>query len=183
MNRQFPTRELAAFFNPLFLLTLKTMTTPNKKATQKKFLNLGNARVKAQSEKMQKIIEHGVCPFCPKFLEKYHDHPIEKIGQYWAVTKNDYPYDGTTAHYLLIHKKHIEHASQITPAAWAELSTIFKWLTKKLKLPAGSFFMRFGDPDYTGASVTHLHAHILISQKNTKQTEALNVPLGYKTKK
>lgn len=151
---------------------------------QKKLLDLKNARLKEQKKKMKKIITDGVCPFCPKYLKKYHDHPIEKIGKFWAVTKNDYPYKGSKIHYLFIYKRHIENISQISPLSLVELTNQIKALIKKHKIPGGALVMRFGDSDYTSASVTHLHAHLISGGKIQKnENEELNVPVGYKLKK
>ncbi|PIS43578.1 hypothetical protein COT23_00580 [Candidatus Kaiserbacteria bacterium CG08_land_8_20_14_0_20_50_21] len=58
-----------------------------------------------------------------------------------------------------------------------------KWISKKYKLPAGSFFMRFGDKHYTGASVTqHLHVQLFIGVVRTKKTYPIAPLLGYSTK-
>lgn len=132
---------------------------------------------------MAKILAEGICPFCPKYLEKYHDNPIEKKGKWWSITRNDYPYEGSTLHYLFIYKRHIENASEISTPAFAELINHIKQLIKKYKLPAGSLVMRFGDSDYTSASVTHLHAHLIVGGKKSKDKEELNVPVGYKVAK
>jgi len=149
----------------------------------KKILNFHHARAGQQTEKMKKIASEKICPFCPKYLAKYHDAPIEKKGRYWAVTQNDYPYEGSRWHFLFIHRRHIEQASQITGPAFAELSQHLKYLIKKYKLPAGGFFMRFGNSDYTGATVIHLHAHLIVGGARNKKTKPLDVPLGYKIQK
>lgn len=149
---------------------------------RKKILNFEHAKTPAQIEKMKKITSEKICPFCYKYLEKYHDAPIEKKGKYWSVTKNDYPYTGSFLHYLFIHKQHIENISQITSPAFVELLQHLKWLTKKYNLPAGGFFMRFGDSDYTGATVSHLHAHLIVGGKKEGKSNPLNASLGYKIK-
>ncbi len=131
---------------------------------------------------LKRIIKDGVCPFCPEHF-KYHTRPIIRDGKYWLATENFAPYTGTRHHFLLLHKRHIEHVSEISPKAWAELLAQVKWLCKKYKLPAGSFFMRFGDRRYTGASVTqHLHAQLFIGTVRTKKTYPIAPLLGYSTK-
>lgn len=131
---------------------------------------------------LKKITKDGVCPFCPEHF-KYHTKPILRDGKHWIVTENFAPYGGTRHHWLLLHKKHIEHAASATPAAWAELLSHIKWLTKRYKLPAGGFFMRFGDKKYTGASVTqHLHAQLLLGSPRGKHTEPIAVVLSHKKK-
>lgn len=150
----------------------------------KKLQDFHHARHPDQLRKMKEIAERGICHLCPKYLEEYHDYPIEKIGRYWAITKNDYPYQGANLHYLFIHRKHIEHITQITAQAWTELTIHFKWLANKYNLPGGGFFIRFGDSRYTGATASHLHGHLLIGvqRKGKEKQKIINVPLGYQKK-
>ncbi len=132
---------------------------------------------------LTKIKKDGVCPFCPEHF-KYHTRPILRDGKYWLATENMAPYTGTKHHFLLLHKKHIEHVTDISPKAWQELLSQIQWLCETYKLPAGSFFMRFGDKRYTGASVTqHLHAQMFIGSPKSKKTYPLTPILGYSTKK
>jgi ATP adenylyltransferase len=112
---------------------------------------------------IQQIQKDGVCPFCPEQLLKYHKNPILKDGKYWLITENMYPYKGAVHHFLIIHKIHISHMNEISPEAQHELFEINNWLFETYKILGGTFVMRFGDSKYTGASVTHLHAHIIVS--------------------
>lgn len=132
---------------------------------------------------LKKILRDGVCPFCPETF-KYHTRPILRSGKYWLVTENFAPYAGTKHHFLLLHKKHIEHVEAVTPAAWTELLSHIKWVSKKYRFPGGAFFMRFGDKQYNGASVTeHVHAQLFIGSPRSKRTEPIMVTLGYKAKR
>ncbi|MBI3630831.1 MAG: HIT domain-containing protein [Candidatus Sungbacteria bacterium] len=110
---------------------------------------------------IEKIGQDGVCPFCPAYLKRYHKKPIIKTGRYWILTDNMYPYKGAAHHLLLIHKKHIEHFSEITPGAWQELQRLVNFAVKRRAVKGAAFVMRFGDTSYTGASVSHLHANII----------------------
>lgn len=146
-----------------------------------KLFNFRYARLPAQKAKMKELTAMGACVFCPKYLKPYHDNPIEKTGKYWVVTKNDYPYKGSSYHYLIIHRRHIEHIQEISRPAFAELADHLKWLSKKYKLPAGGFAIRFGDSDYTGASISHLHAQLLVGVKvnNKNKNKIINFPIGH----
>lgn len=139
------------------------------------FVNLNNARPGTQYEKtITQIKQDGVCPFCPEQLAKYHKNPTIKETENWIMTDNMYPYKPVKNHVLFIHKKHITHANQITPEGWAELQTLANFLYSERKMIQGALVMRFGQTQHTGASVSHLHAHILESNPddpsyNTKQ--------------
>ena len=165
------------FFNQ----SAKIIKMPTK-ITKNKLFNFRHARLPAQKAKMEELTKMKACPFCPKYLKAYHDNPIERTGKYWVVTKNDYPYDGIVYHYLIIYRQHIEHIKDISRPGFAELSDHLKWLSKKYKLPAGGLAIRFGDSDYTGASVAHLHAQLLVGGKVKAKNKngVLNFPIGYK---
>jgi ATP adenylyltransferase len=149
---------------------------------KKKFVDLdGAGERKEYANVLKKIKKDGVCPFCPENF-KYHTRPILKNGTHWFITENFAPYTGTKHHFLLLHKKHIESTSEISTNSWNDLLLLIKWAIKKYKLPAGSFFMRFGDTRYTGGSVSHLHAQLFVGSPRTKKTYPIAPPLGFSTK-
>ena len=49
----------------------------------------------------------GICVFCPEHVAEHHRQPIEFSGEHWYVTRNDYPYPGTAAHYLIVPHRHV----------------------------------------------------------------------------
>lgn len=142
--------------------------------------NFKHVREKAQREQMEKMEADGVCLFCREHIETYHREPIEEEGDFWLLTKNDFPYEGTEIHYLIVYKPHIQHLAEVEPAAWNEFGELIRTLHKRLPLPGGALFMRFGDTDYNGSSISHLHAHIMVGAPHTEEAEAIRVKLGYK---
>jgi diadenosine tetraphosphate (Ap4A) HIT family hydrolase len=131
----------------------------------KKHVNPQNTRSRPDAsygKVIEQIAKDGVCPFCPENLAKYHKLPVTE-KKHWLVTDNMYPYKPSNYHRLLIHKAHIEHISELSPEAWAELSEIIREESKRANIAGGTFVMRFGDTKYTGASVTHLHANLVQS--------------------
>jgi ATP adenylyltransferase len=131
----------------------------------KVFVNHDNAAKRPDShysKVISKIVQDGVCPFCPEYLTKYHPHPILAETRHWVITKNAYPYKGTKHHFLIVHKSHIERFEDISAAAWAELQTLIKDTVTNQGVKGGAFFCRFGDTKYTGASVNHLHAQMVV---------------------
>jgi len=140
----------------------------------KPFVNLKNASTRPDGKYknvIQKIVKDDVCPFCSEYLKKYHKKPIIKTGRFWILTENMYPYTGARHHLLLIHKKHIETIADVSAQAWSELLKLVRREMKKRRIGGGTFYLRFGDTAYTGASVAHLHANLLsldIRRKNRK---------------
>ena len=138
-----------------------------------KRVNLSNARNDGQRQIMETIVDDGVCPFCLENLEKYHKQPILASGEYWLVTTNQWPYEHTEHHFLLIAKRHVQTVTDLPPGAFEELGEHIKELVRAYGLTHGGVAMRFGDIAYTGASVNHLHAHVLQASKNLPEDAKL----------
>ena len=131
---------------------------------------------------MDRSKNDGVCPFCHDFcgnnILKYHTKPILKKTKWWAVTENFEPYSGAKIHLLLVYRaEHVTMPSEIPTEGWANLGLVVEWVIREFKLPAGGFFFRFGDTDYTGATISHFHAQIIFGGE--KDGERLCVKLGY----
>lgn len=147
-------------------------------------VNVAHAR--SNKKVYEKIVKDKVCPFCVDFSKKrevfqYHTKPAIFHGAHWVVTENFDPYKGTKYHFMFVHRKHIVSFSELKPAALKELASLTKKLEEKFLLPAGVFLFRFGDTNYTGGSVNHLHAHFVLGAKRTKKTsDPLLLFAGYK---
>jgi len=131
-----------------------------------KYVNNKNAyRPNARHNKYQQVIEEiqrqNECPFCPENLSKYHKKPILIDSASWLVTKNMYPYAGSKNHLLIIHKKHLDNLADVTEAGWKDLKRVIELSASKLKIKGATLILRFGDTNYTGASVSHLHAQLV----------------------
>ncbi|MDD5068471.1 MAG: HIT domain-containing protein [Candidatus Pacebacteria bacterium] len=129
--------------------------------TKKSFVNIANSKRGVYEEVIKKIAKQKVCPFCEEELHKHHERPIHQKGAYWIATDNMYPYKNTKVHLLFIHRKHISDITEMSKEAWEELRSMMKDFIQKKKTPGGILHMRFGDTRYTGASVQHLHAHLI----------------------
>lgn len=128
----------------------------------KKLISVDNARTDHQRRVMERIREVKECPFCEENLRKYHKKKILKQGKYWTLTPNQWPYDFTKVHLIAIARKHVEKLDDLPKAAFAELLELFQWAERKYKLDYGAIAMRFGDVGGTGATVLHLHAHLIV---------------------
>lgn len=139
------------------------------------------ARTNEQKELMEKIEQDGVCPFCKERFTTYHPNPILKETDAWFVTTNMSPYEGTVHHFLFVYKpRHIQYPTDMEPHESAELFTLVSELVTEHNLKGASFFMRFGEGGYTGSSVQHLHAQLIVGVERGENTEGLKVKLGYK---
>jgi len=150
-------------------------------------VNLRHVRTEEQRALYEKIQEAKVCSFCEDFCRgqapTFHPNPVLKETRYWAFTECFPPYEGAKFSFLIVSKyldKDGRHAlfPHLPTQAWQEWGELIQWAVEKYDLPAGAFACRFGDTDYTGASISHLHAHLLFG--GAKDGERLHMKLGYK---
>ncbi len=148
----------------------------------KKFVDPNNtlARKDDYADVIGRIANDGVCPFCPEHFAKYHKKTLEG-KKFWTITDNMYPYKPSKHHRLIIHREHITHIDQVSPPAWHELMEIFLSEVATKKITGGTLIMRFGETKFTGASVSHLHAHIVQSDPDDPgydKTKGLTMRIG-----
>lgn len=119
-----------------------------------------------------------LCPFCPENF-RYHKNPILRRSKGWLLTESSWPYKNTQKHFLIISLKHKENLSQVSASDMSAILGLSTWAVKKFKLKGGALAMRFGDTDYTGASVSHIHAHLIYPKLGKKGVaETVNFPIG-----
>lgn len=142
------------------------------------FINVNNSRESDQTEVMQKIAEQNHCPFCLENLRLYHKKPILKETKYWVVTTNQWPYEHTKYHFLLIYKDHVTKLAALEDEAGRELFILVKELEKKYHFEGGGFSMRFGDTDFSAGTVNHLHVQLIVPDAMAKDFEPVRIKLG-----
>ena len=123
--------------------------------------HLEAARTDEQRRYMEDLQERGVCVFCPEHFADYHRAPVEHAGEHWYVTRNDYPYAGTAAHYLIVPHRHVTSFEALPDEAGAELWAMKRWLKEKLAPIATATVERSGDMRCNAGSVAHLHTHFV----------------------
>jgi diadenosine tetraphosphate (Ap4A) HIT family hydrolase len=147
---------------------------------KKSFVNLKHARTKEQIEVMTRIEKDGVCPFCMEHFLKYHPKPLIKENKNWVVTENMSPYEGSVYHFLFVCKRHLTLPTDLTDEEKKSLFDLINTMIKDNSIAGGSIVIRFGDTRFTGASVDHFHAHLVIGDTNDENREALKTKIGYK---
>jgi diadenosine tetraphosphate (Ap4A) HIT family hydrolase len=122
---------------------------------------LDAARSEEQRAYMAQLEADRVCVFCPEHVASHHRQPIEWRGEHWYVTRNDFPYAGAVAHYLIVPHAHVTSFHQLPDAAGAELWAIKRRLRVQLAPRATATVERSGDMRFNGGSVAHLHTHFV----------------------
>lgn len=134
------------------------------------------AKTEQYKKDMGEIVSEGVCPLCPPL--KWHRKPILKDDGRWFITENSHPYQNAKHHLVIISKKHIERLPELTLEDLKSILNLSKWAAKKLGIKGGGLTMRFGETLYTGATVKHLHAHLIVPKADGDQASPVYFPIG-----
>ena len=137
--------------------------------------DLSAARSDEQRRHMEELEASGICIFCPEHFADYHREPVEHSGEHWYVTKNDYPYPGTRAHYLIVPHRHVTAFDELPDAAGAELWAIKRELKRRHAPLATATVERSGDMRFNGGSVAHLHSHFVVLDRDPEETVRFRV--------
>jgi ATP adenylyltransferase len=144
-------------------------------APSRSLYNIDAARSDEQRRHMEELEAAGVCVFCPEHVGEHHREPVEHAGRHWYATKNDYPYEGAVAHYLVVSTKHVTSFDELPDEAGAELWAIKRMLKAQLAPTAIATVERSGDMLYNGGSVAHLHVHLVALEQEPTATVRFRV--------
>ncbi len=134
------------------------------------------AKTEQYKQDMKEIVSEGVCPLCPPL--KWHTKPILKDDGRWFITENSHPYPNTEHHLLIISKRHIELLPDLKIADLKSVLALSNWATNKLGISGGGLTMRFGETLFTGATVKHLHAHLIVPKVDGEKVLPVYFPIG-----
>ena len=93
---------------------------------------------------------------------KNHKKPILYEGDYWIVTENQWPYDASSNHFLIIAREHAEKIGDLPPGSGDELFFISRLIEREHDIESGALCMRFGKPLINGGTVNHIHLHLIV---------------------
>lgn len=148
--------------------------------------DISNTREVKQREIMEELAQTGECFLCPSVIERISTKyagvstlPIHQ-GTFWFIKKNDFPYEGTVLHLLIVPKRHLTRVEELTSDEFLELQEMITWVNTTNNVKGASLFMRYGDTSYTGATLAHIHFHIIHGVAKSTTTEVIKPKLGYK---
>jgi ATP adenylyltransferase len=121
-----------------------------------------NARTAGQVAEMRRLDAAGICLFCPDGLAR---HPPERIllrSRHWTVLQNDFPYPGTRMHLLLVPRQHATDLTGLPGDAQQDFWQVLAAVVRDHQLTYYGLGVRNGDCRYTGATIEHVHAHLLV---------------------
>jgi diadenosine tetraphosphate (Ap4A) HIT family hydrolase len=124
----------------------------------------------------------GVCAFCREHVEQETTSPIEIETEHWIVKANDYPYERTTYHLLVIPKEHVRSVSELSAKAQEDFLKVVAKVERHYKLPSYAMAMRSGDMRLNGGTVEHLHAHIIVGDTDKADHEPVRFKVSSRPK-
>jgi diadenosine tetraphosphate (Ap4A) HIT family hydrolase len=139
---------------------------------------LGNYRTQAQLDDMLQLEAAGTCIFCPEHLAKDPNQRIVHRSAQWTVTPNEFPYRGTRLHLLLVPDEHVIDLLDLSDAAKADMWTVLTWIRAEYGLTFYSLVARNGECEFTGATVRHVHLHLLQGDVDDAQHEPVRTKLS-----
>lgn len=143
---------------------------------QYKYIYPPNARHQEQLDIMLKMEADDKDPMAEENVDQKAQPTLFRTD-YWFVSENRYPYDGAERQFLIVATGPVYTIEEISPAMWLDLQQIWQRLVKEYNVAGGGICMRFGDPAKSGASLTRLHAHIIMPQAGAK----VRFPIGGRT--
>lgn len=144
------------------LAECSTSTDVASRAQGHRLYALEAARRTDQRARMERLEAAGICVFCRDHASVEQHDLVEFEGEHWYVKRNDFPYTGTLAHYLIIANRHVTSFTELPDAAGAELWAIKRRLATALMPRATATVERSGELELNGSSVAHLHTHFVV---------------------
>jgi ATP adenylyltransferase len=121
-----------------------------------------NVRTAPQLAEMRRLEAAGECLFCPDVLARHNTQQVLMNTTHWTVTPNAFPYPGTALHLLLVPGEHVTDLLDLSPAAREDFWTVLAAVRRDHRLTYYGLGIRNGDCRYTGATIRHVHAHVLV---------------------
>jgi diadenosine tetraphosphate (Ap4A) HIT family hydrolase len=121
-----------------------------------------HARTPEQLAEMRRLDAAGICLFCPEHLPSHPRQQVLASTRHWTATANEFPYQGTSLHLLLVPHQHAETLLDLPAAARADFWQALAAVVEKYQLTHYGLGVRNGDCLFTGATIAHVHAHVLV---------------------
>ena len=123
---------------------------------------MSNYRTAEQLAEMQRLEAAGICLFCPTSLSEHAHQRVLLETRHWTVTPNEYPYKGTKLHLLVVPHRHVNDMLDLDGESLADFWDALKKIREQFGLEHYGLGVRNGNCSFTGATIAHVHAHIVV---------------------
>lgn len=128
------------------------------------FIYPPNARNQEQLDIMMELESAGKDPLDPEII----DQEILFTTEHWYVSANRFPYPEIEHQFMIAARNPIYKKEDMSKEMWVELKEIWLRLAEEYNISGGALCYRFGDPKLSGASLTRLHAHLIMPKLENK---------------
>jgi ATP adenylyltransferase len=128
----------------------------------------GNARTPEQLAEMRRLDAAGICLFCPAHLNSHPRQHVLFSTEHWTVTPNEFPYRGTSLHLLLVPHQHAADLLALRDEVRSDFWVALAEVAQRHRLRHYGIGVRNGDCRFTGATIRHVHAHVLVSDDSAQ---------------
>jgi ATP adenylyltransferase len=123
---------------------------------------LENHRTSEQLAEMRRLEAAGICLFCPDGLRAHATQQVLRETAHWNITPNAYPYPGVAVHLLLVPHEHVTDLADLSEPAQIDFFQVLRWVRREYDLGHYGIGVRNGECRYTGGTIRHVHAHLLV---------------------
>jgi diadenosine tetraphosphate (Ap4A) HIT family hydrolase len=123
---------------------------------------MSNYRTTEQLDEMRRLEAAGICLFCPENLEGHARQRTLWRTAHWTVTPNEFPYTGARLHLLVVPHEHVNDMLDLGDDSLSDFWNALKMIRERFELTHYGLGARNGNCIYTGATIAHVHAHILV---------------------
>jgi len=121
-----------------------------------------NYRTDEQLAEMRRLEAAGICLFCPDALRSHAAQQVLFETGHWSVTPNAFPYAGARLHLLVVPHRHVTDLLDLDDAAGADFWAALREIRSRYGLDHYGLGVRNGNCSFTGATIAHVHAHVLV---------------------
>jgi ATP adenylyltransferase len=121
-----------------------------------------NYRTAEQLAEMQRLEAAGICLFCPQSLREHARQRVIIETAHWSVTPNAFPYAGTRLHLLVVPHQHANDMLDLDDEALGDFWATLRLVREQFGLGHYGLGVRNGNCSFTGATIAHVHAHVLV---------------------
>jgi ATP adenylyltransferase len=121
-----------------------------------------NYRTDEQLAEMRRLEAAGICLFCPEALRGHASQRVAFETRHWMVTPNAFPYQGTKLHLLVVPHRHANDMLDLDDDTLADFWSALRQIRSQFDLGHYGLGVRNGDCRFTGATIAHVHAHVLV---------------------
>lgn len=153
---------------------------------KEQFVDPKNGFTEEYREVLTKLEKIGECPapFC-KETDWNHETRPSMVTDHWKVYENAYNSKGAQHKFLIVLREHLTDFAKLSLEAWIDLRQIKRALDSQYVADGSTLIFRTNATNYTGATVNHLHAQLIIGcarDDETDTTKPITITIGFQPK-